>query len=190
MGDGTGLGERLTGLAASGQRFAVPPAVERIRARGDQRRRRRRAALYAGGMALTAALAVGVLSPVGLGPGPAPVAAKPTAPSTSWFVPPVPAPGEEYASELGYVYDAVLLDGDRVQLTVERLRTGVSHRVTAPAHTPVEVKHVADDGKPGDMRLGELVGRLSTGPRRVFAVDYDAEGRVRSLREAFWLTVE
>ncbi|MFE0630655.1 hypothetical protein ACFW3D_27295 [Streptomyces sp. NPDC058864] len=189
MVDETGLGDHLADLAASGQRFAVPPAAEQIRARGNQRRRRKQAALVSGGVILTAALAVGVLSPVRLGPAPAPAAAKPTTPSTLRFVPPTPAPGEEYASELGYVYDAVLLKGDTVQVTVEQLRTGVVHKVTMPTQTPVEVKQVAG-GKPGDMRLGELVGRLRAGPHWAFAVDYDGEGRIQSLREAFWLTVQ
>ncbi|MFE9446191.1 hypothetical protein ACFYO2_46500 [Streptomyces sp. NPDC006602] len=188
MVDETGLGDHLADLAASGQRFAVPLAAERIRAHGDQRRRRKQAVLTSGGVVLTTALAVGVLSLVGLGPKPAPAALRPTAPSTSRFVPPTPAPGEEYASEFGYVYDVVLLEGDTVRFTVKQLRTGVVHKVTVPRQTPVEVKHVAD-GKPGDMRLGELLGRLGTGPRWVFAVDYDGEGRIQSLREAFWLTV-
>ncbi|MEU0115880.1 hypothetical protein ABZ137_19695 [Streptomyces bobili] len=189
MVDETGLGDHLADLAASGQRCAVPPAAERIRARGDQRRRRRQAVLTSGGVVLTTALAMGILSPAGFGPQPAPAAVRPTAPGTSWFVPPTPAPGEEYASEFGYVYDGVLLEGNTVQVTVKQLRTGVVHRVAVPAQTPVEVKQVAD-GKPGDMRLGELLGRLGTGPRWVFAVDYDSEGRIQSLREAFWLTVK
>ncbi|GAA3963683.1 hypothetical protein GCM10022384_14670 [Streptomyces marokkonensis] len=195
MADETGLGRHLAELAASGQRFAVPPAAERIRARGDRLRRRKQTAVASGGVVLTAALAVGVLSPVRLGPGPAPVAVKPTASSTPRFVPPVPAPGEEYAGELGYVYGAVLLEeaegseGATVQVTVEQLRTGVVHQVTVPTWIPVEVKHLAG-GTPGDMRLGELVGQLRAGPQWVFAVDYDGEGRIQSLREAFWLTAE
>ncbi|MFH9571166.1 hypothetical protein ACH4MG_11530 [Streptomyces sp. NPDC017454] len=189
MADESGLEHHLADLAASGQRFAVPATAERIRARGDRLRRRKQAAAASGGVVLTAALAVGVLSLVRLGPGPTPAAVKPAASSTSRFVPPVPAPSEEYAGEIGYVYGAVLLEGDTVEVTVEQLRTGVVHKVTAPTHTPVEVKHLAG-GKPGDMRLGELVGRLSAGPRWVFAVDYDGEGRIQSLREAFWLSVE
>ncbi|MCZ7416821.1 MULTISPECIES: hypothetical protein [unclassified Streptomyces] len=189
MADETGLGDRLADLAASGQRFAVPPDAERVRERGDRRRRRRRAALASGGVVLTAALAAGVLTLVPLGPGPAPAASEPTAPSTPRFVPPTPAPGEEYASEFGYVYDAVPVQGGTVRITVEQLHTGVVHTVTLSAETPVEVRQVAG-GTPGDMRLGELVSRLSAGPQWVFAVDYDGEGRIRSLREAFWLKVE
>ncbi|MGI5254233.1 hypothetical protein [Actinacidiphila glaucinigra] len=189
MVDETGLGDHLADLAASGQRFAVPLAAEQIRTRGNQRRRRKQAVLTSAGVVVTAALAVGVLSLVRLAPEPATTAAKATAPNILRFMPPTPAPGEEYASELGYVYDAVLLEGDTVQVTVEQLRTGVVHQVTMPTETLVEVKHVAG-GKPGDMRLGELVGRLRAGPHWVFAVDYDGEGRIRSLREAFWLTTE
>ncbi len=57
---------------------------------------------------------------------------------------PTPAPGEEYASEVGYVYDAMVVE-DAV---------------------------------------------LRAGPQWVFAVDYDGEGRIQSLRETFRLTVE
>ncbi|MEI7033213.1 hypothetical protein [Streptomyces pratensis] len=189
MGEATPLGDRLATLAASARQSAVPTAADRIRARGDQRRRRKRAALVSGGVALTAVLAVGALSLVRLGPEPDQVAAKPTAPSTPGPAPPAPAPGEEYASEIGYVYDAVLLEGDTVRVTVEQPHTGVVREVKAPAATPVEVRHVVG-GAPGDMRLGELVSRLRGGPRWVFAVDYDGEGRVQSLREAFWLASE
>jgi len=197
MVDETSLDDHLAGLAAEGQRFAVPMAAEQIRVRGDRRRRRKRAAQMSGGVLLAAAVAVGGLSLVLPGPGPAPSAAKPT-PSRSapQFVPPTPAPGEEYASEIGYVYNAMVL-ADGVQVTVKQLRTergtavptGVVHKVTLSPQTPVEVERVAG-GKPGDMRLGELVDRLRGGPRWVFAVDYDGEGRIQSLREAFWLTVE
>ena len=111
------------------------------------------------------------------------------------FVPPTPSPGEEYAGEFGYVYDAVVVK-DAVQVTVEQLRTergtavptGVVHQVTLSPQTPVEVEQMAG-GKARDMRLGDLVDRLRGGPRWVFAVDYDGEGRIQSLREAFWLTV-
>ena len=58
MVDETGLRDHLADLAASGQRFAVPLAAGQIRARGNQRRRRKQAALTSGGMVLTAALAV------------------------------------------------------------------------------------------------------------------------------------
>ncbi len=146
---------------------------------------------------LAAAVAVGGLSLARPGPEQAPAAAKPT-PSRSapQFVPPTPAPGEEYASEIGYVYDAMVVE-DAVQVTVKQLRTergtavptGVVHQMTLSPRTPVEVEQLAG-GKAGDMRLGELVDRLRGGPRWVFALDYDGEGRIQSLREAFWLTVE
>ncbi|MFI7088617.1 hypothetical protein ACIBUR_34125 [Streptomyces anulatus] len=196
MVEETGLDERLADLAADGRLGAVPLAAEQIRARGDRRRRRKRAARASGGVLLAAAVVVGGLSLVR--PGPEPTAADPN-PSTSapLFVPPTPAPGEEYAAELGYVYDAVALDGGRVRVTVEQLRdergtavpTGVVHELTLPAVTPVEVRDLAG-GKPGDMLLEEVVDRLRTGPRWAFALDYDGEGRVQSLREAHWLTVE
>ncbi|UED86637.1 hypothetical protein [Streptomyces profundus] len=196
MADDTGLADRLAELAASGERFAVPPAAERIRARGDRRLRRRRAAVVSGGTLLVAALAVGGLSLAGLGQASAPPTETP-APSASRFVPPTPAPGAEYASELGYVYDAVALEGDTVRVTVEQVSTergaavptGVVHTLTLPGQTPVEVRHLAD-GEPADLRLGELVSRLDAAPRWVFAIDYDGEGRVQSLREAFWLATE
>ncbi|MEI7033215.1 hypothetical protein [Streptomyces pratensis] len=196
MGDGTGLDDHLADLAASGQRFAVPLAAEQIRVRGDRRRRRKRAARVSGGVLLAAAVAVGGLSLVRTGEEPAPTAAKPTPSwSTAPFVPPAPSPGEEYASEIGYVYGATVVDG-MVQVTVEQLRaeggtavpTGVVHQLTLPPQTPVEAEQAAA-GEPGDVRLGELVDRLSGGPRWVFALDYDGEGRVQSLREAVWLTV-
>ncbi|GGW63361.1 hypothetical protein CP966_21200 [Streptomyces galilaeus] len=197
MADETGLDDHLARLAADGRRFAVPMAAEQIRVRGDRRLRRKRAVRMSGGVLVAAAVAVGGLSLVLSGRGPAPTAAKPT-PSLSAprFVPPTPAPGEEYAVEIGYVYDArVLADG--IQVTVKQLRTergtavptGVVHKLTLSPQTPVEVEQVAG-GKPGDMRLEELVDRLSGGPRWVFAVDYDGEGRIQSLREAVWLTVE
>ncbi|WBB63475.1 hypothetical protein O7599_13525 [Streptomyces sp. WMMC500] len=199
MADGTGLDEQLAGLADEGRRFAVPPAADQIRARGDRRRRRKRAARMSGGVLLAAAVAVGGLSLVRAGSGeePGPAAAEPApSRSASVFVPPTPARGEEYAREIGYVYDAAVRGG-AVEVTVERLRaergtavpTGMVHRVTLPPQTPVEVDELAG-GEPGDVPLGELVDRLRGGPRWAFALDYDAEGRVRSLREAFWLTVE
>ncbi|WP_247701801.1 hypothetical protein [Streptomyces sp. F63] len=76
------------------------------------------------------------------------------------------------------------------QLRTERgaaVPTGVVHEVTLLPQTPVEVEQAAG-GKPGDMRLEELVDRLRGGPRWVFVLDYDGEGRVQSLREASWLT--
>ncbi|MFH9571168.1 hypothetical protein ACH4MG_11540 [Streptomyces sp. NPDC017454] len=196
MVDESSLDDHLAGLAAEGRRSAVPLAAERIRVRGDRRRRRKRAAQLSGGVLLAAAVAVGGLSLVRPGPEQAPAAAKPTASSTPRFVPPTPSPGEEYASEIGYVYDATVV-GNAVRVTVEQLRTergrtvptGVVHQVTLSPQTPVEVEQLAG-GKPGDVRLEELTDRLRGGPRWVFAVDYDGEGRVRSLREASWLTVD
>ncbi|MFW6725283.1 hypothetical protein ACHZ98_35165 [Streptomyces sp. MAR4 CNY-716] len=197
MADGTSLDDHLVGLAAEGQRLAVPLAAEQIRLRGDRRRRRKRAARTSGGLLLAAAVAVGGMSLIGPGPESATTAANPT-PSRSApsFVPPTPRPGEEYVSELGYVYDAKLL-ADAVEVTVEQLRaergkavpTGVVHQVTLSPQTPVEVEQVAG-GKPRDVRLGDLVDRLRGGPRWVFALDYDGEGQVQSLREASWLTRE
>jgi hypothetical protein len=198
MDDKTGLEGRLTDLAASGRRYAAPQAAEQVRARGDRRRRRKRAARASGGVMLAAALTTGVLSVARLGPEAAPSAAKPaTAASTSLFVAPTPAPGEEYASELGFVYDAVTLKGNAVRVTVAQVhagrgsvtRTGVVHRITLAPETPVEVKHVAG-GEAGDLRINELVDRLSAGPQWVFALDYDSEGRTVSLREAYWLTAK
>ncbi|MEO3847631.1 hypothetical protein ABGB09_08240 [Streptomyces sp. B8F3] len=197
MADGTGLDDHLAGLAAEAQRVTVPLAAEQIRARGDRRRRRKRAARISGGVLLAAAVAVGGISLVRPGPESATTAAKPTeSRSASSFVPPTPAPGEEYASEIGYVYEAKVLE-DTVEVTVEQLRaeqgkavpTGVVHQVTLSPQTPVEVEQVAG-GEPRDMRLGDVVDRLRGGPRWVFALDYDGEGRIQSLREAFWLTVE
>ncbi|MFH9268297.1 hypothetical protein ACH4KN_29195 [Streptomyces sp. NPDC017546] len=198
MADETDLEVRLAGLAASGRRHAAPQAAEQVRARGDRRRRRKRAARASGGVVMAAALVVGGLSAAGLGPEAAPSAAKPTAAaSASPFVAPTPAPGEEYASELGFVYDAVALEGHAVRVTVAQVRsgrgsvtrTGVVHRTTLKPETPVEVKHV-NGGEAGDVRVNELVDRLSAGPQWVFAIDYDSEGRVVSLREAYWLTAK
>lgn len=197
MADETSLDEHLAGLAAEGRRLAVPLAAEQIRLRGDRRRHRRRAARISGGLLLATAVAVGGVSLVGPGREPATTAADPApSRSTPSFVPPTPGPGEEYASELGYVYDAKLLV-DAVEVTVEQLRaeqgkavpTGVVHQVTLSPRTPVEVEQVAG-GEPRDVRLGDLVDRLQGGPRWAFALDYDSEGRIQSLREAFWLTVE
>ncbi|GAA3963661.1 hypothetical protein GCM10022384_14650 [Streptomyces marokkonensis] len=195
MVDETSLDDHLAGLAAEGRRSVVPLAAEQIRVRGDRRRRRKRAAQLSGGVLLAAAVAVGGLSLVRPGQEQAPAATSPTASGTPRFVPPTPAPGEEYASEIGYVYDAKVVE-DAVRVTVEQLRTeggtavptGVVHQVTLSPQTPVEVERLAG-GKPGDVRLEELTDRLRGGPRWVFAVDYDGEGRVRSLREASWLTV-
>ncbi|MFH9397997.1 hypothetical protein [Streptomyces sp. NPDC017556] len=198
MVDETSLDERLADLATGGRQGAVPMAAELIRARGDRRRRRKRAARASGGVLLAAAVIVGGLSLVRPGSEPAPTAADPS-PSASAprFVAPTPAPGEEYASELGYVYGAVDLGGGRVRVTVQQLRdekgravpTGVVHDLTLPAVTPVEVERLAG-GEPADQRLEDVVGRLRSGPQWVFALDYDGEGRVQSLREAHWLTVE
>ncbi|MBC7269336.1 MAG: hypothetical protein H5T76_11520 [Streptomyces sp.] len=195
MVDGTSLDDHLADLAAEGRRSAAPLPAERIRARGDRRRRRRRAARVSGGALLAVSVAVGGVLLV-LPGGESPAAGEPTpSSSASRFVAPTPAPGEEYASELGYVYDATAREG-AVQVTVEQLRaergttvpTGVVHQMTLSPQTPVEVERLAG-GQPRDMRLADLVDRLSGGPRWVFAVDYDAEGRVQSLREAYWLTV-
>lgn len=198
MEDETDLEGRLADLAASARRYAAPQAAEQVRARGDQRRRRKRVARASGGVMMAAALAMGVLSVARLGPEAAPSAAKPTAAaSASLFVAPTPAPGEEYASELGFVYDAVALKGNTVRVTVAQVRTGkgtvtrtgVVHKMTLKPETPVEVKHVTG-GESGDMRVNELVDRLSAGPQWVFAIDYDSDGRVVSLREAYWLTAK
>ncbi|EST38085.1 hypothetical protein N566_09455 [Streptomycetaceae bacterium MP113-05] len=193
MADRTGLEDYLSELAESGRRHAAPLAAERIRARGEQRRRRKRAALASGGVLLAAALAVGGLSLSRTNLGPEPPAVVPT-PTASLFVPPAPAPGEEYASELGYVYGAVA-KGDTVRVTVEQLRTvrgaatpvGVVHKLTLPRRTLVEARQLTG-GNPSDVQLGRLVGELAAGPQWVFAIDYDGEGRVHSLREAYWLS--
>lgn len=193
MADETALEDCLADLAESGRRQAAPLAAERIRARGEQRRRRRRAALGSGGVLLAAALTMGGASLYRTHWGPEPPAVVP-APTASLFVPPAPAPGEEYASELGYVYGAVA-KGDKVQVTVEQLRTvggtaapvGVVHKLTLPRGTLVEARQLAG-GDPTDVKLGRLVGSLAAGPRWVFAIDYDGEGRVHSLREAYWLS--
>ncbi|MER7050915.1 MULTISPECIES: hypothetical protein [unclassified Streptomyces] len=192
MADEAGLEEYLAELAESGRRHAAPLAAERIRARGEQRLRRRRAALASGGALLAVAVAVGGLALTRASREPEPPAAAPT-PTASRFVPPRPAPGEEYTSELGYVYGAVAKE-DTVQVTVERLRGeggtaepgGVVHTLTLPRGTLVEARRLAG-GKPTDTQLGRLVDRLAGGPRWVFAIDYDGEGRVNSLREAYWL---
>ncbi|MFG3408998.1 hypothetical protein [Streptomyces sp. NPDC048142] len=198
MAEETSLDERLADLATGGRQAAVPLAAEQIRARGDRRRRRKQAARASGGVLLAAAVIVGGLSLLRPGPDPAETAADPNPSATApLFVAPTPAPGEEYASELGYVYDAVALDGGRVRVTVQQLRdekgtgvpTGVVHSLTLPAVTPVEVEHLSG-GKPEDLRLEDVVGRLRAGPQWVFALDYDGEGRVQSLREAHWLSVE
>ncbi|MGC9495223.1 hypothetical protein [Streptomyces sp. WG7] len=192
MADETRLGDYLADLAESGRRHTDPLAAERIRARGEQRLRRKRAALASGGALLAAAVVLGGVSLTRATRGPEPPAAVP-APTASQFVPPAPAPGEEYTSELGYVYGAVA-QGDTVRVTVERLRDvrgtatpgGGVHTLTLPRTTLVEARRLAG-GNPADVELGELVDRLAAGPRWVFAIDYDGEGRVRSLREAYWL---
>ncbi|WP_165984181.1 hypothetical protein [Streptomyces sp. YIM 98790] len=192
MADETELKGYLADLAESGRQQVVPLVAARIRARAERRLRRRRAALASGGALLAAALAVGGVSLARVSGEPEPPAVVP-APPASPFVPPTPAPGEEYASELGYVYGAVVR-GDMVQVTVERLRTeqgtpvpaGVVHTLTLPRGTPVEARQLTG-GEPADVQLGQLVDRLDAGPRWVFAIDYDSEGRVQSLREAFWL---
>ncbi|MQY14360.1 hypothetical protein SRB5_45260 [Streptomyces sp. RB5] len=196
MADDIGLDERLAGLAAEGRRSAVPLAAETIRARGDRRRRRRRAAQASGGVLLAAAVIAGGLTLFGRGEEKAPTAAKPSA-SAPLFVPPTPGPGEEYAAELGYVYGAKAVDGDRVRVTVKQLEekngtavpTGVVHQLTLDSFTAVEVETLTG-GRPGDARIGDVVDLLKGGPEWVFALDYDAEGRVRSLREVYWLTVK
>ncbi|TDC74198.1 hypothetical protein [Streptomyces hainanensis] len=192
MADQTELQDHLADLAESGRLRAVPLGAERIRAHGERRRRRRRAARAGGGALLVAALALGGLSLAGTDRGPEPPATDPT-PTPSMFVRPTPAPGQEYASELGYVHGAVV-EGDAVRITVEQLRagegaptaTGVVHTLTLPRRTLVEARQLAG-GEPADLELGELVDQLAGGPRWVFAIDYDGEGRVGSLREAFWL---
>lgn len=192
MADETGLDSYLAELAESGRRHTSPLAAERIRARGEQRLRRRRAAVASGGALLVAALAVGGLSLTGTGRGAEPPAVIPT-PTASLFVPPAPAPGAEYASELGYVYGAVV-KGDTVQVTVEPVRAvrgtvapvGGVHTLTLPRGTLVEARQSVG-GDPADVRLDRLVSRLAAGRQWVFAIDYDSEGRVHSLREAYWL---
>ncbi|GAB2906533.1 hypothetical protein [Streptomyces mayteni] len=193
MADETKLDGYLADLAEAGQRHAEPLAAERIRARGARRQRRRRAALASGGALLAATLALGGVSLTRAAQGPEPPAVVPT-PTASLFVPPTPAPGEEYASELGYVYGAVLR-GDTVRVTVEQLRAergtatplGVVHTLTLPRGMLVEARQLTA-GSPADVRLDQLVSRLAAGPRWVFVIDYDSEGRVRSLREAYWLS--
>ncbi|MEU9732469.1 hypothetical protein [Streptomyces sp. NPDC048002] len=189
------LHARLADLAESGRRQVVPPAADRIRARGERRLRRRRAARASGGVLLAVAVAVavgGLALTRTLLREPEPAAVLPT-PAVSSFVPPTPAPGEEYAAELGYVYGAVA-QGDTVRVTVDGLRTvrgtaapaGSAHTLTLPRGTLVEARQLAG-GEPEDVQLGSLVDQLAAGPRWVFAIDYDSEGRVQSLREAYWL---
>ncbi|MGW4023881.1 hypothetical protein [Streptomyces sp. NPDC005009] len=192
MADETRLGDHLADLAEAGRRYTEPLAAERIRARGEQRLRRKRAALASGGALLAAAVALGGVSLIQATREPEPPAAVP-APTVSRFVPPTPAPGEEYASELGYVYGAVA-QGDTVRVTVERLRSvrgtatpgGGVHTLALPRRTLVEVRRLTG-GNPADVELGELVDQLAAGPRWAFVIDYDSEGRVQSLREAYWL---
>ncbi|MDT0394181.1 MULTISPECIES: hypothetical protein [Streptomyces] len=184
MTDETGLKEHLTDLAASGVRLTTPLTAERVRARGEQRLRRKRAAVTGGGVLLVAVLAVGGLALTRTPRASDPPAVLP-APTASAFVPPTPAPGEEYGSELGLVYGA-MAEGDTVRVTVEQRGTGVVHTLILPRGTLVEVRQLAG-GSPADVQLGDLVDRLAGGPRWMFAIDYDGEGRVQSLREAYWL---
>lgn len=189
MADGTELGRLLTELAESGRSRAVPVTAHRVRARGEQRRRRARAVRVCAVAVLGCALLGGGIALAGTttrGPEPAAVTSPPSA-----FVPPAPAPGEEYGGELGYVHDAVV-QGDMVRVTVLQLRavaggapqpTGVVHTLTLPRTTLVETRRLSG-GRPADRELGQLVGRLAGGPRWTFQIDYDDDGRVASLREA------
>ncbi|MDX2709409.1 hypothetical protein PV350_42215 [Streptomyces sp. PA03-6a] len=190
MADGTELGRLLTELAESGRGRAVPAAAHQVRARGEERRRRARTVRASVVAVLACALLGGGLALAGTARGPQPAAVTPS-PPPSRFVPPAPAPGEEYAGELGYVHEAVA-QGDSVRVTVRQLRavaggrptpTGVVHTLTLPSTTLVETRRLSG-GQPADRQLGELVGRLAGGPRWMFEIDYDGEGRVASLREA------
>jgi hypothetical protein len=190
VADGTELGRRLAELAESGRGRAVPLAAHQVRARGERRRRRRRTVRAAVVAVLACALLGGGLALAGAARVPEPPAVSP-APPPSPFVPPSPAPGEEYADELGYVYDAVA-QGDTVRVTVRQLRaaadgsvapTGVVHTLTLPRTTLVEARRLSG-GHPADRQLGQLADRLAGGPRWMFEIDYDGEGRVASLREA------
>ncbi|MER5918028.1 hypothetical protein ABT124_49200 [Streptomyces sp. NPDC001982] len=190
MADETELGRRLAELAESAKGRAVPIAAYRVRARGNQRLRRRRTALATVVASLAAALVAAGLALAGSARVPEPAAVTPV-PTPSPFVRPSPAPGEEYASELGYVYGAVA-EGDTVRVTVQQLRgviqgtaspTGVVHTLTLPRATLVEARRLSG-GRPADLQLGQLIGRLADGPRWMFRIDYDSEGRVESLREA------
>ncbi|MES4831657.1 hypothetical protein ABVB25_31630, partial [Streptomyces anthocyanicus] len=60
------------------------------------------------------------------------------------------------------------------------------HTLTLPRGTPVEARRLSG-GNPADLRLDELLDRLAAGRKWAFAIDYDGEGRVHSLREAYWL---
>jgi hypothetical protein len=211
MADRTALGRRLEELAESGRRRALHPPAARVRARGDLRRRRKRAAAASGGALLALALVAGgvelSLSSTRVSPGPA--SARPTTAATA-FVLPTPAPGQEYAMELGYVYGAVAVGAD-VRVTVRQLRelrgpeagayarehglpapapgealvvaTDVTHVLTLPGSTLVEAYGLAG-GHASDLMLDRLVPRLGAGPRWTFRIDYDTRGRVASLREA------
>ncbi|MBW1598613.1 hypothetical protein [Streptomyces sp. JJ38] len=193
MADETGLQDYLAEIAESGRRHASPLAAEHIRARGEQRRRRKRAAAASGGVLLAVTLAVGGVTLAAAPWKPEPAAVDPS-PSSSPFTPPSPSAGQEYATELGYVYDAVTR-GDAVRITVEQLRavgdstepTGVVHTLTLPGRTPVETRELTD-GEPGEMELDQLVEKLDDGPRWILSIDYDSDGRVQSLREAYWLS--
>ncbi|MFF7210711.1 hypothetical protein ACFZAU_09230 [Streptomyces sp. NPDC008238] len=190
MADGTELGRLLAQLAESGRGRTVPVTAEQVRARGERRRRRARTVRACAVAVLACALLGGGIALAGTTGVPGPAAVSPS-PPPSPFVRPIPAPGEEYAGELGLVHDAVA-QGDMVRVTVRQLRatgdgppvpTGVVHTLTLPRTTPVETLRLSD-GRPADRELGQLVGRLAGGPRWTFEIDYDAEGRVASLREA------
>ncbi|WP_406267146.1 hypothetical protein OH779_22105 [Actinacidiphila glaucinigra] len=190
MADGTELGRLLGELAESGRGRAAPVAAHQVRARGDQRRRRARTVRASVVAVFACALLGGGIALAGSARVPEPGAATPS-PPPSRFAPPTPAPGEEYAGELGYVHDAVA-QGDSVRITVRQLLavaggapvpTGVVHTLTLPRTTPVETLRLSG-GRPEDRELGGLVGRLAGGPRWTFEIDYDDEGRVASLREA------
>ncbi|MFE0633204.1 hypothetical protein ACFW3D_40540 [Streptomyces sp. NPDC058864] len=189
MADGTELGRLLAGLAESGRGRAAPMAAHQVRARGERRRRRARTVRAYVVAVLACALLGGGIALAGSARVPEPAAVDPS-PPPSPFVRPTPAPGEEYAGELGYVHDAVA-QGDTVRVTVRQLRavaggtpvpTGVVHTLTLPGTTLVETLRLSG-GRPADRELGQLVGRLAGGPRWTFEIDYDAEGRVASLRE-------
>ncbi|MGW7024119.1 hypothetical protein ACWGGS_32930 [Streptomyces decoyicus] len=182
-----------------------------MRTRGDQRRRRKRAAATAGGAFLSVALVAGGAGLLSMWSSsvPDPVAIAP-APTVSAFTTPTPAPGEEYASELGYVYGAVA-EGGKVRITVRQLRelrgdaasayarahgltapphgealvvdTGTVHVLTLPEWTPVEA-HELSGNRATDMRLGQLVVELGSRPKWTFWIDYDTRRQVASLREA------
>ena len=61
------------------------------------------------------------------------------------------------------------------------------HTLTLPRGVLVEARELTE-GNPTDVRLDQLVSQLAAGPQWVFVIDYDSEGRVQSLREAYWLS--